>query len=248
VPVWISITTPPLYLLLFVAGVIAIGRRLASAGVGLWKSEAELQDLIFLGMCVAPIAAVILLHSTLYNGWRQLYFIYPAFLLVALGGFHALWNAAGRVGRPVIATAMAISMAGTAVWMWRAHPLQAVYFNSLAGTDLKSRFEMDYWSLSEVGALEHVLAHDAGAKINVLQESADLVKSVWLLRPQDRRRLRVVTDPGIPHYLVTNEYRFLRRGGEQAYLDRYDLFHEVKVDGEAVMLILKSRVPPGSVR
>ena len=32
------------------------------------------------------IISVIILHSVLYNGWRQMYFIYPSFILLAIYG------------------------------------------------------------------------------------------------------------------------------------------------------------------
>src|SRR5262249_34061928 len=93
-PVWIAITTPPLYLVLFVVGAAAILWRLATRGLALWEGDEELQDLFFLGLVVLPIAAVIVLHSVLYGGWRHLYFIYPAFLMIAVRGWMVLWRAA----------------------------------------------------------------------------------------------------------------------------------------------------------
>ena len=85
--VWISITTPLLYLALFLVGASNTLRQIASQGPGLWKGDEELQDAVYFGLFAVPIVAVILLHSTLYDGWRQLYFIYPAFLLLVIRGW-----------------------------------------------------------------------------------------------------------------------------------------------------------------
>lgn len=242
IPVWVSITTPPLYLLLFVAGTAVTGWQVITSGRGLWKNEAELQDLVFLGMVVMPVAAVILLGSVLYDGWRQLYFIYPAFMLVALRGWYALWSGAiaARVRRPALIAVTAISFAATAAWMWRAHPLQNVYFNVLAGTNLKARYELDYWGLSTRGALEYVLAHDTNGSIEVAEANyLSLAGNIWLLRSRDRRRLRVTEAENIPHYVLTNNYSFVRdiRNGKQR--EHYDLFYEVKVDGEVILSVFK---------
>ena len=92
VPVWISITTPLLYLALFLIGVSTTLRQIASRRAGIWQGDEELQDAIFLGLLVIPVMTVILGHSVLYDGWRQLYFVYPAFLCLAVGGWVSLWG------------------------------------------------------------------------------------------------------------------------------------------------------------
>ena len=37
-----------------------------------------------------PILAVIMLNSTLYNGWRHMYFIYPGIIIITLLGVDLL--------------------------------------------------------------------------------------------------------------------------------------------------------------
>ena len=246
-PVWISITTPPLHLVLFAVGAAAILWRFAGSGLRLWKNDGELQDLVFLGLFVAPIAAVIVLHSVMYNGWRQLYFVYPAFLLVALRGWQALWSGlpAGPVGRPVLAAVTVMSLVVTAAWMWRAHPLQNVYFNVLAGTDVRMSYELDYWGLSTRRALEHVLAHDPGERIDVREaNSTPLEPSFMILKPQERRRLRVTVDESLPHYAFVNGNRFEPDIRARLPAERYDLFQEIKVDDEVIVSIFKRKLPP----
>jgi hypothetical protein len=87
VPVWIAISTPIPYLVLFVAGTMAILAQLVRRRWRLRQNETELQDLLFLSLAMVPVASVIVLNSVLYDGWRQLYFIYPAFVLVSLRGW-----------------------------------------------------------------------------------------------------------------------------------------------------------------
>ena len=50
----------------------------------------ELQDLLHLFIFFIPIFSIIILHSTLYDGWRHLYFIYPSFLMVSLSGLNII--------------------------------------------------------------------------------------------------------------------------------------------------------------
>jgi hypothetical protein len=242
-PIWISITTPLLYLLAFGVGAVATCRRLMKARLGLWRSDAELQDLVFLGLAVAPVASAILSHAVLYDGWRHLYFIYPAFLLVAVRGWQVLANGAVlprfRRGAMVLATAASLTL--TAAWMWRAHPYQNVYFNFLAGSNLRAQYELDYWGLSTRRGLEYVLSRDPCDPIRVMAGSfLTLDTSAYLLPPEDRERVRITTDKSLPHYLFTN-YRMEKDKDDQKYLAEYEPFYQINVDGEVILSVFKSR-------
>jgi hypothetical protein len=91
-----------------------------------------LQDAVFLGLFAVPITSAILLHPTVYDGWRQIYFVYPAFLLLAIRGWVALSSndLVLTIRNSLLAVVTAVSIVHTAVWMWQAHPLQNVYFNT----------------------------------------------------------------------------------------------------------------------
>jgi Dolichyl-phosphate-mannose-protein mannosyltransferase len=243
IPVWISITTPPLYLALFVVGAAAILWRLASRGPSLWQGEEELQDLFFLGLVVVPVLAVIALQSVLYGGWRHLYFIYPAFLLVAVRGWLWLWDAASasRLARGALALVTALSLVHTAILMGRAHPLQNVYFNVLAGGNLKARYDLDYWGLANRMALEYILRHDPSATIVVRADSEmPLQTTVDMLTPAERQRLKVADD-GEPARYVLNNYHGFKEPDLSRYQGGYDLFYEIIIDGEVILSVFKRR-------
>ena len=242
-PVWILITTPLLYLFAFIVGVVATCRRLVKARLGLWRSDAELQDLVFLGLAVAPVAGAILSHAVLYDGWRHLYFIYPAFLLVAVRGWQVLADGAvlPRSQRGAIVLATAASLMLTAAWMWRAHPYQNVYFNVLAGSNLRTQYELDYWGLSTRRGLEYVLSRDPCDPIYVMAGSfLTLDTSTYLLPPKDRERVRITTDTSLPHYLFTN-YRMEKDKDDRKYLAKYEPYYQIKVDGEVILSVFKSK-------
>jgi hypothetical protein len=242
-PVWIAVTTPPLYLLLFAAGAAAVAWRLWSARWRLWRSDGELQDLIFLAVAVAPVVGVIALHSVLYDGWRHLYFIYPCLVLVAVRGWQALWDATWleRLRRPALAAVTVASFAATAWWMVRAHPYQNVYFNSLAGSYLRERFELDYWGLGTREGLEYVLRHDSGDPVYVKAGSfLTLDTSAYLLPARERERLRFITDDSHPHYLFTN-YRMVDPASDARYREQYELVHEITAAGLPILSIFKSK-------
>ncbi|HYY29545.1 MAG TPA: hypothetical protein VE860_16490, partial [Chthoniobacterales bacterium] len=204
---WIGITTPLFYLVLFAVGVFVTCGQTVTRGMKLWQNDAELQDIVFLVLFFGPIAAVIWFHSVVYNGWRQLYFIYPAFLLLATKGWVVVWSIERTRYKISLLVLTAISVVWTAVWMWEAHPLENVYFNVLAGRNVRERYEMDYWGLGNRKALEYILEHDNSPVITVWPDSVTpLAKSVFMLKPEDRRRISIEENKGIPYYVLTNYY------------------------------------------
>jgi hypothetical protein len=234
-PVWIGITTPVLYLVGFLVGAFLILRQLMLRGWRLYATAAEWQDLLFLGLTLAPIIAVIALHSIIYDGWRQLYFVYPSLLLVSLRGLVALlrWRPGApswqRLWQRFSYATLGITllvMAGQVVAM---HPLQNTYFNILPGRHLEGRFEIDYWVLSYREGLQWIADHDNRLHIKVGgQMRNELEANRLILKPYDRDRLEILEDWGKADYYVTTyrwhaydytEYPFemttIRRGGQR---------------------------------
>ena len=242
--VWISITTPLLYLALFLVGASNTLRQIASQGTGLWKGDEELQDAVYFGLFAVPIVAVILLHSTLYDGWRHLYFIYPAFLMLVIRGWVSVWgnDLDQTIRKSLLAVLTAISIVHTAAWMWRAHPFQNVYFNALAGTSLRSRYELDYWGLANRKALEYILRNDQSEVITVRADSVTpLETSFYMIDARDRKRLRYSDDRNLAHYVVTNYYRLVKDPDDAKYAKDYDLFYQIRVDDEVILSVFRRK-------
>ena len=87
-PVFMSITTPLLYVGAFLVGLVVVVARLLRRPVLALDVEKRTWLTVLMWLFL-PLLVVILGHSTVYNGWRHMYFIYPAFLLVALAGLRA---------------------------------------------------------------------------------------------------------------------------------------------------------------
>ncbi len=241
--VWIGVTTPLLYLGLALIGAAGTVRQMLARRFPFRSDSEELQDLVFLVFFLGPIAAAILLHSVLYDGWRHLYFVYPALLLLAAKGGVALWRAwdsrAVRIAWGLVAL---VAMGHTALWIGQVHPMQNVYFNPLAGKKWRARFEVDYWGLANRKALEYILAHDPSPHIAVQAGSGTpVVFSQLILRPEERRRLVILpTNAPIPHY-VLNNYRCIEDVDDVSYRPHFDLYYQLRVDDEIVLSVYKFR-------
>lgn len=240
-PVWIAITTPVLYLMLAIVGWCAIIFRTVRH---FDLRDRRLQQFwIVLLWFFAPITAVIALHSTLYDGWRHLYFIYPGLLLAAIIGLEWLWIMKNslplmlrRPARTAIIGFVALNLLGTAAFMVRAHPHQQVYFNALVGgiRGAQHKFELDYWGLSYRAGLALVMAADQRPQVMIAVANNPGKLNIDMLPAAERLRVSLVDTPEDADYFLTN-YRW----HDDPY--PYPLWRTVDVEGVPILGIYKIR-------
>ena len=249
-PVWLLITTPLPYVVLFGAGLMVVGRAGLRAGPRRWLQRTSARrDLLLLAWFFGPLLGVMLLHSALYDGWRHLYFVYPAFVLLAVQGGRAVWQAwqqgehgAGRwQPRAVAAGLLLVGLAlGTTRVVWRMvaeHPFQYAYFSGLPGPVIEQNFERDYWGLSVRQGLEWVLAHDPGTQLTVAMDERTALTLLinWKMLPlAARARLRIVPPAQAAYYLSI--YRW-HPGPYPASMGRP--VHTIRVGGVAILTVLQ---------
>jgi hypothetical protein len=135
-------------------------------------------------------------------------------------------------------------MAGSAAWMIRNHPFQNVYFNLLGGSDWISRYEGDYWGLSNTNGLQFIASYDSREKIKVFGLGNTALPQARLILPaQLRERFIFVTSIEAADYLLTN-FRFLNWAEEKNllnYVDKqFDRIYEIKVDRNTILAVYKS--------
>ena len=209
-PVWIGSTTPLLYLAGLVISLGLLGRQLLRQGWRLYGPDGEWQDLLFWSLLLGPLAAVAVLHSVLYDGWRQLYFVYAPLLLLALRGLVAAWRwqparpALTPYWRAGVAATVAASGLTVGAKMVELHPLENLYFNALAGPHPEQRYEYDYWGLSLRQGMAWILVHDHRPLVRVQTNfPTNGIMDSYLTAPTEQGRLRVVRYAGPVDYFIT---------------------------------------------
>jgi hypothetical protein len=217
VPTWILITTPLVVLGLFVVGASrAIASLVRSASE--WRTYERQRDLIVLGWFFLPVLGCVVLRPILYDGWRHLYFIYPALVYLAAVGMETIdaYAAvyAGEFRRRTVdlalSAALLLCLAPVVAFMAQNHPFEHLYFNRFAGGDMKEvkrRFELDYWGLSYRKALEYIVRTDAGKTIRIFTTTYPGRLNVAMLPGRDRARVEIVDTDAEADYVMTN-YRF----------------------------------------
>jgi hypothetical protein len=211
--VWMTITTPIAYTSAFLLGSAWSMRDLVRNLRQIFTDPLLRYTSLFLLCFFAPLVAVIVRGSVLYDGWRHLYFIYPCFLLLAIAGIAKL--IAALKGKRAIYLALtggvlALSLASTGLFMLRAHPYQHVYFNLLVPRSeeyLRRNWERDYWGLSYREALEYILSVDSRDQINVAVNTLPGEENAKILQPGERARLSFIEEPEGSDYFIT-DYRW----------------------------------------
>ena len=170
---WIGITTPPPVLLLGFVGMAAVlGQGIIRPGAVFRNTPLRLRWLLLAGFAL-PLLAAIMLNANQYNGWRQSYFLYAPFAMLAAVGLHWLVAAAFRQGwRRIGMYGLAGLGLGLALLpMVQLHPTQYVYFNFLVDRTtpeyLRTQYYLDYWGLSYREGLARLLERHPGETLAV---------------------------------------------------------------------------------
>lgn len=228
IPVWVGITTPIIYSILFIIGIVYASKNILTS----FKNTFSIQSVLFL--CFAPVMAVILLNSTLYDGWRHVFFVYPYFVIIAVYGFKELIKTTKNIQlKNIISYTTLVSLAVVLIVMISNHPFQNVYFNAFAGNDIAKRYEMDYWGLSYKQGLEFILKTDKSEQINIAAANSPGFLNFNSIPENERKRLIWNNDLSSSNYFLTNY-----RNHPQDY-DFGNPTFEIKANGERVLDVFK---------
>ncbi len=233
IPIWMLITTPISYSVCFLIGCYRTLRHFLKSPLKFYLTRRN--DAVFIFLFFMPIVTVISFRSVLYDAWRQMYFLYPSFLMLSLAGIITLRN---KIIKTVLISLIALNMLNTAAFMVKYHPYQNVYFNILAGANpaqIKNSFELDYWGLSYRKALEYILSrdNDKSIKINVANYPGEINSHILTL--SNRQRLTYVETPEEARYFLSN-YR--------CHKEEYPFeneFYSIKINGIKIMSVYKLR-------
>ena len=204
IAVWFSITAPPHALLLGCIGALTLVWRGGARPRASLRNTRLRFGLLLVGSFAAPIAAVILLRSTLYNDWRHLYFLWAPFSLLAAFGLHWLSGALPqRRARAMVYGAAGIGVGAVVVSMALLHPNQQIYFNFIEDRvtqdRLIERYVMDYYRLSLRELHRHLLNEEPSTL--TIQYRGETRGSLGMLTEADRERISVV-NPALADFSI----------------------------------------------
>ena len=208
---WFVITTPPGALLLGVVGIAAVlFRSLSRPGAGFRNTRLRFGWLLA-GCFGLPLLGVALAGSNIYSEWRQLYFIYAPFVLLASGGLYWVvgtlsrlrWRRDGTYGL------LGFGIGLTLLQMAQLHPLQPLYFNFLVDRsgpgELNARYQLEHRGLVVWDGLAYALGRYPGEQLAV---HTLLGRGGQFLPPVERRRVVFNSPVHDQDYALTTDQQF----------------------------------------
>jgi hypothetical protein len=225
-PQLISIQLTEPVIILFLAGIVL-------AILNFNKNKFHEPFLLMVFWFLLPVAIAVATQSSLYDNFRQLFFLLPAvFIMVAV----ALDVLFAKLDRVWLNLALILVLAAPGIYAGvRLHPYEYIYFNSFVG-GVKGAFrhyELDYWATSYKEAAEYLNgAAPANAKIGVV--GTDLI-----FKPYARPDLKVYYFNGVDagedfDYVVINS----RANNDLAICPRAKVVKTIERDG-AVLAVIK---------
>lgn len=177
VPTWIFMSTPLIYSVLFIMGLIFVLKKISK------------ENIIFLSTFFIPIIMIILLNSTIYDTWRHVYFVYPSFLIIAIIGLKNLLHIAELKNLVIFFTVFSLVL--VALFMIKNHPYQNMFFNFLVmkTVDIENNLELDYWAVSYTDILRYIAKIDSRDNINITYVGMGPQVNKLILSKEDRDRL-----------------------------------------------------------
>lgn len=233
-PKFISITTPILWVIGGLGGIILIiAKTLIAPTVQITdtKNRFLLTNLL---LFIGTLSAIVVLDAVVYDGWRHVYYIYPSLLIMTIALLRYLQQKI-RI-RHLAVTICAIQIVGSIIYMIREHPYQMTYFNNLVSHDdeyLRNHYEMDYWGVATRDAFKYLLDHDSSSQIKVYDFLAPVTNNYIALPKEERERIQLVDCSDGAHYFITSF-----RGHPQEF-DYPEKVYEIKTQGSTILAIYK---------
>ncbi len=181
-PVWFFITTPVLYILLFLVAIVLFFSI---------KKYGQNTFLVFIfGFLFLTVGYITITQPNLYDSWRQLQFLAVLFFILLAIPIHRFLLI---IKSPLKKWTLTTLLGTYALWnCFAIHPYQYVYFNEYYQLFGKTHtYDQDYWNLSVADCMRWISAHDDRKEVRVY---IHLSNSVWLNRffyPKDSKTLFV---------------------------------------------------------
>ena len=204
-PVWFLISNPLLWLVAGFTGIALIIYSFIQKPAVYFQNTQERNYAFYLATFFAPIFAVIILHSVIYDDWRHLYFVYPSFVFMGIYAINKFWKGKVKTGLQVVC---GLQLATLAFFMVRNHPFPQVYFNPLVSHEeeyLRRNYDFEYWACGYKQGLDYIVEHDTSRHITICCEhKTPLDNNILMLPEKERGRFFWTTNAPNADYFITN--------------------------------------------
>ena len=177
-----------------------------------------------------------------YDGWRQIYFLYPFIILIALDVIYYINSKLKfRMIRNAIFLGLFLELLFLTFWIYKYHPHQYVFFNPLFKNLVSEKIELDYWGLSNRSSLEFIARSDDRNEIKIAAISfTSLENTLRIMSENDRKKFLVVHDLYRADYAIDNyRKKWNKTPGINLLKTKFKKIYDLKVDGNIINSVYK---------
>ena len=233
-PVWIGITTPIITLALCLIGCFRLLYELVKTRFN-WDNLIR-TNTVFVIYFIMPIAAIIILKSIVYDGWRHMFFLHAPMIALVCFTIHKFTLKLSQSKKKIFYVMLTLLYLPSFISMAQLHPYENLYFNKLkykSTGDARFKIDLDYWGLSYRKALEFLVKYDHNSEIHVKADTYPGKLSAVLLPISERKRIIFEDDITNADYFIGN-FRWMKE--EYPYTNK---IYNLSVDNATVMVCYK---------
>lgn len=219
-PVWILLSTPVVYSILFLTGQVLFLKK---------KINDTLSVSLFVIFWIVLISVAVI-RPTDYNGWRHFYFLYVPVFWFSIQCLDHLFRQRKSV-RVSAAVILSISFAFSIIWIAGSHPNQNVYINPLLFKISMGEFDRGYYTLPGTDCLYYALANEEDERIDIIDSESAAAWGSYDLHPTQKARIHYfssVTNPSPPEYIIL---QYTQEKDNEVSVPLYTPVHSVQVFG-----------------
>ncbi len=259
-PLWILMTTPTIYILLFFNGFYLCFKRSFNRLTDIsdqiklyvsdfWRGIEEKKDIFILINFLAVMLFYFLITPSLLSGWRHFYFINFFISYYSCFSVYIIFNKILKVKKIKAFALIMLSLFFLEISykIYLYHPYQSSYFNNLMSDNMKKGFEIDTQSLSRREAINEILKDTkdkkeitiATASWTPLEDARSLIPSnLW-----DKLVFSGTSNKENADYIYTNYYYEINNTKNKKYNipENFYLYKSLIVDGTRIYSIYKKK-------
>lgn len=247
--VWFFITTPVIYLFYIALGLFVVTKNILKNFLSisdnnkylLWMNKEQMINAYIFLIFFIPIYFIIILNSTLYTGWRHLYFIYPSLIFISLKGILFTKKIFKKFFIILNFLLIFFQILFLLIFIIISHPIQNIYFNNISKNFVINSFPYDYWGLSNLLMMEKLISLEyKDEPLNIATASLMDLNKTKLIMSENQKKINFLgTEKTKADYIITNFYYNSEFEKKFKIPDNFYSLFKLEIDGLLISEIFK---------
>jgi len=252
-PLWILISTPTIHIIFFIFGFFHISKRFFIRLINVeknklsydfWRGIKEKNDLFLFLNFVVLMILIIFLNVRLFNSWKHLYFVNFYIIYITTFGLNSLFIFFKKKKFiKIYLSIIFLCLSFTTFKMYKYHPYQGLYFNSLVSDNFKNKFEIDFTALSARHFFNKIFDKNTKDKVYIGTASwTPLNRTLDVFAKKEKNKIVFVgQDYQKAEYIFTNNISEV----DKTLNDKYDIpknfskYYDYKIEGLILYSVYK---------